>query len=47
MRQGYDATRSARDHGQLGHPADQAMDTLSQEVMARPEATACAWPSIS
>ena len=39
MRKGYDATRSARstmDSSAAG--ADQAMDLLSQEVMARPEA---------
>lgn len=39
MRQGYDATRTARTamDGSASR-ADQAMDALSQEVMARPEA---------
>nr|2YFA_A Chain A, Methyl-accepting Chemotaxis Transducer [Pseudomonas putida KT2440]2YFA_B Chain B, Methyl-accepting Chemotaxis Transducer [Pseudomonas putida KT2440]2YFB_A Chain A, METHYL-ACCEPTING CHEMOTAXIS TRANSDUCER [Pseudomonas putida KT2440]2YFB_B Chain B, METHYL-ACCEPTING CHEMOTAXIS TRANSDUCER [Pseudomonas putida KT2440] len=39
MRQGYDATRAARvSMDSSAIRADQAMDALSQEVMARPEA---------
>jgi len=39
MRQGYDATRTARNAMDTSATrADQAMDMLSQEVMARPEA---------
>ena len=38
MRTGYNATRAARDAmNASGAKADQAMDALSQEVMARPE----------
>ncbi|CRN05356.1 methyl-accepting chemotaxis protein [Pseudomonas fulva] len=39
MRQGYDASRAARAAmTRAGSQADQAMEALSQEVMARPEA---------